>query len=74
MYWIVIEDDPKPDKYIPILVRSQVSVIELEAKFSKVKVFDNEAGALEFADQLKVIYAVESVRLFYPEGISKKLT
>ncbi len=74
MIWIVIIEDPWPDKYIPILVRPQTEAVALCAKLNHFQVFTNEHAALAFATQLKEKYHVKSIRIFYSEGHSKKIT
>lgn len=74
MLWIVIVEDPRPDKYIPILVRSQTDAIELCMRLDNFEVFTNEHDAVSLATQLREKYSVKSVRIFYSEGHSKKIT
>ncbi|MCG8321426.1 MAG: hypothetical protein MI921_18125 [Cytophagales bacterium] len=74
MTWIVITEDPRPDKYIPILVRSQQEAIELSVKLNSFQVFNNEDEAISLATQLKEKYRVKSIRIFYSEGYSKNVT
>lgn len=73
MIWIVIAVNPWPDKYIPILVRHQKEAVELCLKLEKFEVFTNEDDAISLAAQLKNKYSAKSIRMFYPEGYSKKI-
>ena len=74
MIWIVATGNPWPDKYVPILVRSQKEAIQLCVKRDKFEVFTNEHDAIAFATKLKGKYRAKSVRIFYSEGYSKKIT
>ena len=74
MIWIVIAANPWPDKYVPILVRSQKEAFELCLRLEKFEVFTNEQDAISFATRLKEKYNAKSVRIFYSEGHSKKIT
>ena len=69
-----MDDDPRPDKYIPVLARSKSELMEFKNENKKVKVFNNETDALFHAEKLKVKYGVKAVRMFYPDGFSKIVT
>ncbi|MEO1052343.1 MAG: hypothetical protein AAFX87_17045 [Bacteroidota bacterium] len=72
MFWIVMNDDPWPDKYIPVLVRSRIDDKEL-AGYKGYRTFDDEVDALVYAQRLKNKYSVNSIRLFPDRGPSRKI-
>ncbi len=74
MIWIVVDDDPWPDKYIPILVRPQLEAVELKRGSARFRVFDNEPDAILHAEELKNKYQAKTVRMFYSDGFSKTIT
>jgi hypothetical protein len=73
MIWIVIEDNPWPDKYVPVFVRSGADAAEQGWRMVNYEVFDNEYDAFTHANHIKRKYNVQYVRLFYSDGYSKKV-
>lgn len=72
MLWIVQKDNPKPEKYIPIFIRTS----KKEEQFSdtdRFVVFNSKKAALAYASQLKKNYTASTIRLFYEEGHSKNV-
>ncbi len=73
MLWIVIDQHPKPDKYIPIIAKKNKSSIDLKIDPKDFKVFDNFKEAVSFALQLKLKFKVKTIRVFYADGNSKAI-
>jgi len=70
---MVISDDPRPDKYIPIFVGPAHHHVKPFGKAYRYKLFRKEMNAIKYANSLKQKYAVEHIRLFYLGGHSKKI-
>lgn len=71
MIWIVIKENPKPDPYIPILVRPRVEAAEYNWKNGNFEIFDNLNDALACAQDLQSKFKAKYIRMFYLEGYSK---
>lgn len=74
MIWIVVDENPWPDDYIPVFVKPKVDANEMLLKFGAIRLFDNKKDALDYANQLKEKFNSNTIRVFYPEGYSKNVT
>ena len=71
MKWIVIEEDPRPDNYIPILVADEMRILKAQSK--PCSVFTNDKDALERARQLRTLYGAKHIRIFHIDGRSESM-
>jgi hypothetical protein len=69
---MVISDNPRPDKYIPIFVGPAHQHIKPQGKVNRYKLFRKEISAIKYATSLKLKYGVAHIRLFYLGSHSKK--
>lgn len=70
MVWIVIDENPWPDTYVPIYVEPSRQAMDNQDD-KKLRVFDDEESALTYAKSLQVAYNAKAIRLFYSKGYSK---
>ena len=73
MKWIVLEDNPKPDNYIGIIMLSDGQPASID-KNTPYSVFFDRQAAISRAFELKERYQVKGIRIFYPEGNSGKIS
>lgn len=71
--WIVVEDNPWPDRYIPVFVRYSDEIREINWKIYQYRIFEEEEKAIGFAIRLRNRYGARYIRMFYPDGISKRM-
>jgi|JI10StandDraft_1071094.scaffolds.fasta_scaffold673846_2 hypothetical protein len=71
MRWIVFEENPKPDQYIPVVALEEGRV--LSALRNPYSAYKTKAEAIARAQQLRDQYNVKSIRIFYSEGNSATL-
>ncbi len=74
MIWIVVDENPWPDEYIQVFVKPKVDTNELLRQFESVKLYDNETDALSYAKKTRDKFEASTIRIFYPEGHSKKIS
>ncbi len=72
MKWVVLEDNPKPDNYIGVIMLGDGQPININ-KNTAYTVFFNRQAAISRALELKRRYEVKGIRIFYPEGNSKNI-
>ncbi len=63
MKWIVMEENPKPDNYIAIVLTEKPTKMKIENQAHSV--FDNGDQALERARKLREEYGVRTIRIFH---------
>jgi hypothetical protein len=68
MKWIVLEENPKPDQYIAVIAVDEERFLRIESKPCSKFLTSDEA--LVRARQLKEMFNVKSIRIFYMEGNS----
>ncbi|MFP4090869.1 MAG: hypothetical protein ACLFUB_19340 [Cyclobacteriaceae bacterium] len=68
MKWLVIEDNPKPDKYVAILA---YHIQPQAVRFSEHQNFE---AALKRARNLMNNYGVKSIRVFYQDKPSVRIS
>ncbi len=68
MKWVVLEENPKPDEYIAIMVTDDIQKLQIEEKAHSV--FSNGEDALKRALELKVYFGVKTTRIFQWESHS----
>ena len=66
--WIVIEEDPKPDNYIPIMVVDQFRIIKAQGR--PCSIFTNDKDAFERARQFRTLFGAKYIRIFHIDGHS----
>jgi hypothetical protein len=71
--WMVITDDPWPDKYIPVFVGPNHLHIKPEGNVNNYKLFNRERNAISYANHLRQKYGVKHLRIFYLGSYSKKI-
>ena len=70
--WIVLEDDPKPDNYIAILVAEEARILKAQSR--PCSIFNDDKQAIQRARQLQTTYGAKTIRIFYMEGRSEILS
>lgn len=68
MKWIVIEENPKPDDYIAIMVTDDIQKLQIEEKAHSV--FHTGDEAMRRAKELKKCFGVKATRIFQWESHS----
>ncbi|MEQ8808082.1 MAG: hypothetical protein RIE59_03355 [Imperialibacter sp.] len=68
MKWIVIEENPKPDDYIAIMVANEVDQLHIEEK--AYSVFGTGEEAISRSMLLKQKFGTKTTRIFHWEGHS----
>lgn len=68
MKWIVLEENPKPDQYIAVIAADDDRVLKVEMRACSH--FKTQTEALLRARQLREIFQVKDIRVFYLEGHS----
>lgn len=68
MKWVVIEDNPKPDEYIAIMVTDENRKLQLQGKTSST--FSNADDAMNRARALRDAFGVRMIRIFHFESYS----
>lgn len=66
MKWIVIEENPKPDNYIAVVVTDKPIRMKIERQAHSV--FKNADMALERARELRKEYGVKTIKIFHYES------
>ncbi|MBY0434468.1 MAG: hypothetical protein K2U26_10195 [Cyclobacteriaceae bacterium] len=69
MKWVVLEENPKPDNYIAVMVVNEERSLLLEKK--PCSVFMQGEPAMERARMLRDQFKVRSIRVFHWEGHSQ---
>ncbi len=69
--WIVLEDDPKPDNYIAIMVADETRI--LIAQRRPCSIYTNDKDAIERARQLRVLFGAKHIRVFHIDGHSESI-
>jgi hypothetical protein len=69
--WIVIDENPKPDKYIAIL-ESEASISDKKINCQHI-ICGTKEEAINIAVKLKNKYASERIKLFLKSGISENI-
>ncbi|MBX2964098.1 MAG: hypothetical protein KF687_16415 [Cyclobacteriaceae bacterium] len=62
MKWIVLEENPKADNYIAVVLSDRFKKLQVEKKAHAV--FENVDDALKRARELRNIYGVKTIKLF----------
>lgn len=68
MKWIVLEENPKPDQYIAVIAVDEERLLRIESK--PCSKFQTSDEALVRARELRNLYNVKSIRMFYLDGDS----
>jgi hypothetical protein len=68
MKWIVLEENPQPDNYIAVMVADESRVLRTESK--PCAIFKSSDEAILHARQLRELYKVRNIRIFYMESSS----
>jgi len=68
MKWVVIEENPKPDNYIAVVVTEAMRKLKIESQAHSV--YDNVDEALARARELRTQYGVRLIRIFQSESHS----
>jgi hypothetical protein len=68
MKWIVLEEDPKPDNYIAVVITETIRKMKIEAQAHSV--YRDGDEALARARQLREQYGVKMIRIFNNENHS----
>ncbi|MEM1407300.1 MAG: hypothetical protein AAGG59_11030 [Bacteroidota bacterium] len=71
MVWVVVDENPWPDTYMPVYVRPETKIRDKQNKNLAVSVFTDEATAVKLARKLQAKYKAKTVRMFYSQGFSK---
>lgn len=71
MKWIVIEENPKPDNYIAVVLTENPTRMKIEKRAHSV--FENGDQALERARKLREQYGVKTIRIFHYNASSTSL-
>lgn len=66
MKWIVIEENPKPDNYIAVVLTEKPTPMKIEQQAHSV--FEDGSKAIERARQLREQYGVRIIRVFHSDG------
>lgn len=70
MVYLVQNENPRPDSYIAIFIRS--SLKELEDR-NRYEIFRSRNKAVERAEKLAEKFSVQTIRLFHEEGYSENI-
>lgn len=68
MKWIVLEENPKPDNYIAVVLAENEKRLQLQNRPHSV--FADRDLALTRAQELRAFFGVRSIRVFQSEGCS----
>lgn len=66
MKWIVIEENPKPDNYIAVVLTETVKKLRIESRAHSV--YDDGEEALARARKLRDQFGVPVIRIFHNES------
>jgi len=68
--WIVLEDNPKPDDYVAIMIQHKDEQPTLD-EGKTYSVFSERHSAISRALEIKDLFRVRKIRIFYPDGHSE---
>ncbi|MCU0321035.1 MAG: hypothetical protein MUE72_01390 [Chitinophagaceae bacterium] len=68
--WLVIDENPKPDNYIPIFETTSKTILYSE---KSNKVYDDKNDAIKQAQTLKDKYNVSRIKIFLANGLSENI-
>jgi hypothetical protein len=68
MKWVVLEEDPKPDEYIAIMVTDEIRKLQLEQKAHSI--FSTSDEAVRRARIVRDLFGVKTIRIFHWESYS----
>lgn len=68
--WIVLEDNPMPDTYIPVMLVDDIQAQKLQQKCA---LFTTSQDAMNHARELQKKFGVKNIRFFYLEGHSENI-
>ena len=68
MKWVVLEENPKPDEYIAVMVTDDNRKLKLQRKASST--FLSEDEAINRARKLRDVFGVKMIRIFHWESHS----
>jgi hypothetical protein len=66
MKWVVVEENPKPDNYIVVILTDTTRKLHLQARAHTV--YDDGDRALARARQLRDQFGVRIIRIFQNDG------
>lgn len=72
MIWIVKLDNPKPEKYIAVFERTSLTENRFHSK-EEYSVFSEKSDAIQKANDLMMLYSVDTIRIFHEEGYSRNV-
>jgi hypothetical protein len=67
--WIVLEENPKPDDYIAVMVADTNRNLVLEKR--PCSVYIRVEDAMKRARELRQMFSVRKIKLFYMDGHSE---
>lgn len=65
MKWIVLEENPSQDQYIAVMVADENKTLRIEKK--PCSIFKTSEEAMYRARQLRELYNVHSIKIFYSD-------
>ncbi|WP_276373905.1 hypothetical protein [Chryseolinea sp. H1M3-3] len=68
MKWVVLEENPKPDNYIAVVLTDTTKKVQIESRAHSV--YDDGDEALARARQLRDQFGVHMIRIFRSESYS----
>jgi hypothetical protein len=68
MKWIVLEENPKPDNYIAVIITEEMKRLRIESQAHSV--YNDSDKALARARQLRDQFGVRMIRVFQNDGYS----
>jgi hypothetical protein len=69
--WIVSEENPDPDDYIAVMVADAERILVFESRPSSV--YEDGNSAMMRARELRSIFGVSKIKVFYFEGHSETI-
>ncbi len=69
--WIVLEEDPKPDNYIAIMVTDEARKLKIQRGVCSI--FEENYAAISHAKWLCKQHKVKNIRVFYIDGYSETI-
>jgi len=68
MKWVVLEENPKPDNYIAVVLTETMKKLQIQSRAHTV--YDDGDEALARARQLRDQYGVRMIKIFHSESHS----
>jgi hypothetical protein len=69
--WVVLNENPKPDDYIAVMIADAERMLKIERQ--PCAVFTNGESAMEYARLLQKQFQIRRIRIFHLDGHSENI-